>query len=247
MIDINLPDTDKNVVTILSGGLDSTILTHLLVKKYGNDRVFAISFYYNQKQSYELEMARETCLNLGIQHKLIDIGFVGDIVRPVSSNIKGSDIAVPGVKDIIGHPQPVSYIPFRNMLLNTIGFTFAESNNANLIFSGLQITDSYGYWDTTREFVDGMNNIASLNRKFGVELIAPFGTLTKAKEVAIAKELGIIDELKFTLTCYDPDDQGRSCGECASCSERIKAFKKNGIKDPIPYSIYVDWNISETV
>jgi len=32
-----LPDTNKNVVAVLSGGLDSSVLTMLLVEKYGSE------------------------------------------------------------------------------------------------------------------------------------------------------------------------------------------------------------------
>ena len=51
-----LPDTDQNVVSVLSGGLDSTIMTYILVQKYGADRVFALSFFYGQKQAIEQDM-----------------------------------------------------------------------------------------------------------------------------------------------------------------------------------------------
>ncbi len=69
-----LPDTDQNVVSVLSGGLDSTIMTYILVKKYGNNRVFALSYNYGQKQVKELEMAAKTCQHLGIAHKVLDLG-----------------------------------------------------------------------------------------------------------------------------------------------------------------------------
>ena len=36
-------------------------------------------------------------------------------------------------------------------------------------------------------------------------------------------------------TCYDPDEEGRSCGRCPSCAERIKAFANIQEIDPIPY------------
>ncbi len=42
------------VVSVLSGGLDSTILTYKLVNEYGKDNVFALSFNYGQKQCIEL-------------------------------------------------------------------------------------------------------------------------------------------------------------------------------------------------
>lgn len=31
----NLPTTDKNVLAVLSGGLDSSVMTMMLVEKYG--------------------------------------------------------------------------------------------------------------------------------------------------------------------------------------------------------------------
>jgi len=40
----SLPDTDKNVLAVLSGGLDSSIMTMMLVEKYGADRVVALSY-----------------------------------------------------------------------------------------------------------------------------------------------------------------------------------------------------------
>ena len=46
-----LPDTNKNVLAVLSGGLDSSVMTMLLVKKYGADKVSAVSYDYGQKLS----------------------------------------------------------------------------------------------------------------------------------------------------------------------------------------------------
>jgi 7-cyano-7-deazaguanine synthase len=45
----------------------------------------------------------------------------------------------------------------------------------------------------------------------------------------------------FTLTCYNPDDQHRSCGVCPSCSERIANFAKVGTNDTIEYSKSIPW------
>lgn len=41
--------------------------------------------------------------------------------------------------------------------------------------------------------------------------------------------------LSNTHTCYNPDSEGRSCGKCGSCTERLEAFEKNNMKDPIEY------------
>lgn len=235
-----LPETEQNVVSVLSGGLDSTIMTYILVKKYGKDRVFALSYNYGQKQKKELEMAAATCEYLGIQHKVLDLGILGDIAKNMSANIGGSDVAMPTIKDVLGDPQPKTYVPFRNMILNSLAFSFAEANKATHVFTGLQVHDEYGYWDTTQKFVDCMNEVANQNRTHKVKLVAPFSRLSKYDEIKIAEELGNV-KFELTLTCYNPDSEGRSCGKCPSCSERIANFGKAGIKDPVPYSVDIPW------
>ena len=86
----SLPDTDKNVLSVLSGGLDSGIMTMLLVEKYGADRVFAVSYDYGQKQRIELTKAQQLCEKLGVGHKILDLGILGQIAEPISANIAGS-------------------------------------------------------------------------------------------------------------------------------------------------------------
>jgi 7-cyano-7-deazaguanine synthase len=235
-----LPNTDQNVVSVLSGGLDSTIMTYILAKKYGKDRVFALSYDYGQKQKIELDMARRTCMYLGISHKILDLGILGEIVKNVSANIGGTDVAMPTIKDVLGDPQPKTYVPFRNMILNALAFSYAEANKASHVFTGLQVHDEYGYWDTTQKFVDAMNAVADQNRTHKVKMEAPFSQLSKYDELKIANELGGV-KLEHTLTCYNPDEQGRSCGVCPSCSERIQNFIKAGMRDPIPYSLPIEW------
>ena len=127
----SLPDTNNNVVSVLPGGLDSTVMTHLLAVKYGPERVFALSYDYGQKQKVELDHASLTCSNLGIQHTILNLSILGDIVRNVSANIGGTDVAMPTIRDVLGDPQPKTYVPFRNMILNSLAFSFAEANDAN--------------------------------------------------------------------------------------------------------------------
>lgn len=236
-----LPETSHNVVSVLSGGLDSTIMTYILVEKYGKDRVFALSYNYGQKQVRELEMAAKTCAHLGIAHKILDLSILGDIVKNVSANIGGTDIAMPSIKDVLGDPQPKTYVPFRNMILNSLAFSYAEANKASHVFTGLQVHDEYGYWDTSQKFVDSMNAVAGQNRTHKVSLEAPFSALSKYDEIKIAQELEDV-RFDYTLTCYNPDSAGNSCGSCPSCSERVQNFIKAGMKDPIPYKPSIDWD-----
>lgn len=237
-----LPDTNKNVLAVMSGGLDSGIMVMMLTEKYGADRVFALSYDYGQKQRKELEKAAELCSVLGVGHKVLDLSILGEIAEPISANISGSDVEMPTIQDVLGDPQPKTYVPFRNTILLSLTMAQAEASNASHVFTGLQVHDEYGYWDTTQKFVDSMNAVAAQNRTHKVEILAPFSLLSKAQEIEICKEMGKEDLLIHTLTCYNPDSEGRSCGVCPSCAERIANFAKVGMVDPIPYQKEIPWS-----
>lgn len=236
-----LPDTKKNVLVVLSGGMDSSILTMLLVAKYGATRVKALSYDYGQKQRLELSKAAKICSTLGIDHKVLDLGILGEIAKPISANIGGSDVAMPTIKEVLGDPQPKTYVPFRNMILLSLTLAQAEASDASHVFTGLQVHDEYGYWDTTQKFVDSINNVADQNRTHKVTIMAPFSTLSKFDEIEICKQMGLTELLAHTLTCYNPNDRGESCGKCPSCSERIANFAKARVIDPIEYAIDIPW------
>ena len=238
-----LPDTDKNVVAVLSGGLDSSVMTMLLVKKYGADRVKAVSYDYGQKQRVELERAFALCNKIGIRHRIFNLDILGEIARPMSANIGGTSVDMPTIEDVLGDPQPPTYVPFRNMILLSLTMSYAETEKASHVFTGLQVHDEYGYWDTSQLFVDSMNAVAGQNRTHKVQINAPFSHLSKKEEIDICRELDSLDLLEHTISCYDPVD-GKSCGVCPTCAERIMNFMKAGVKDPIPYVDSFDWDVA---
>lgn len=235
-----LPETDKKVISVLSGGLDSSCATILLVEKYGKDNVVALSFDYGQKQVVELEKAAELCKELGIMHKVLDLKILGEINKGFSANIVGSDKEVPKADEVIGSVQPITYIANRNMIMYSIAAAYAETVGAEYIVCGLQVHDIYGYHDCTQQWVDKMNDVLSENRTIKIKIIAPFVQMSKYEEIVEVDKLDKFKLLKHTLTCYNPTD-GESCGECPSCIERITAFREFGIADPIPYSKQINW------
>lgn len=223
----------NKALVVLSGGLDSTTSLRLALEEY--DEVEAISFDYKQKQRIELELAAKTCERLKVKHKIIDISFLNDINKGFSANTDSS-IDMPTIHDVLGEPQPVTYVANRNMILMSIAASYAETRKINTIICGFQSNDTYGYWDTTPIFVEKLNSLLDENRTHKIKIIAPFANLSKYDELKAVLELdGNLDLYKTTITCYDPDEQGRSCGTCPSCSERLSAFKKIQIEDPIEY------------
>ena len=243
MNELKVKQLDDKVLVVLSGGLDSSVATMMLVDQYGKDNVKAVTFDYNQKQRIEIFKARELCNALGVEHTVLDLSILGEIARPLSANIEGTDIDMPNIKEVLGDPQPVTYVPFRNMILLSLALSQAEVQKCNKVYTGLQVHDEYGYWDTTQKFVDSMNAVASQNRHNTIEIVAPFSQMSKADEIKIAIDLGQFDLLKHTMTCYEPL-ASVSCGKWPSCAERIMNFMKVGRQDPIPYDIIIDWVVT---
>lgn len=232
--ELTLPPA-KGVVVLLSGGLDSTTSLHLATKHYGKEKVKALSFFYGQKQKHELEMAKKTCESLGVEHKVIDISFLGVINEGFSANTTKA-MAMPGIKEVLGDPQPKTYVANRNMILMSIAAAFAETKGFDVILCGLQSNDLYNYHDTTEQWLDKLNSLLAENRKICISVIAPFVALNKRDEILAIKEMyGNVDVFKNTLTCYAPDENGKSCGVCPSCSERLAAFKELNLTDPVEY------------
>lgn len=228
------------VAVSVSGGLDSVTLLHYVAKHVSPANTFAISFDYNQRHDLELSRAREQAQAAGLpaeNYKVVDVRFLGDIAANVSAMVK-SDLEIPNVEDTLGDPQPVSYMPMRNLIFSSLVAAFAESNNCEYVALGIQETDQHGYWDTTPAFVEALQGVLDLNRKTTIQLLTPFVRMSKAEELRIGAELGI--DYSKTWTCYNPlwlDKQTPvACGKCSSCADRRNAFRSIGLEDPLQYA-----------
>jgi 7-cyano-7-deazaguanine synthase len=253
----------KKAVISLSGGLDSGTLLALAVSELGPENVYAVSFFYNQRHSVELECARELTQFYGVSHKLVNISFLGDIVKNVSAMVKG-DVATPRADDLEAGKVVPTYVPFRNSILSSIVLSYAESVGADAVALGVQYgdyanSDTYFYWDTSKEFTETFQKLADLNDKHKIQYIAPFVEKTKADEIKLGEELGM--DYSKTWTCYNPLEgeityrwvsepaggknrvamkQYNPCGICPSCVGRADAFKEVGIKDPLVSKVVAD-------
>lgn len=224
----------EKVVVILSGGLDSTILTYYLKNK--DYDVYTLSFNYGQKHNIELEKAKTTCDKLNIHHKIIDMKFMKELIGNFSA-LTSDKIEVPTIQEVIGQAQPITYVPNRNMIMLAIATSYAESIGAEIVCFGAQKHDEYsGYWDTTQIFRDNMNKVNKLNREHQIQIKAPFVLLSKYDEVALGKQLKV--PFEDTHTCY----KGTNCGTCPTCADRISAFATFGIPDSIKYEKEINWN-----
>lgn len=224
-------------VVVLSGGLDSTVSLRLAVERYGAVNVVAVSFLYGQKQKHEILCAAASCERLGVAHNIINLSFMADINKGFSANTDAT-MEMPTIADVIGDPAPVTYVANRNMIMMSIASAIAETRGLSVVICGLQSNDNYNYHDTTPVWLGKLNSLLDENRKTGIKVIAPFVDLSKTEEIAAVLELdGNLDLFASTLTCYNPDEHGASCGNCPSCAERLQAFASLDLVDPVQYQL----------
>jgi len=223
-------------VVPFSGGMDSTTILYHVKELY--DEVYTLSFFYGQKHKKELNVAQSTAQKVGVkEHKLIDISFFKDIAA--TSSLTNDKIDVAKAKDVMGDPQTVNYVPFRNMMLLSIACAYAETVGASTVYHGAAQADSVaGYWDGSPEFLKEINNVVTLNRRNKIGIKAPLLTMSKGEIIKFGTTLGI--DYADTWTCYEGEE--KACGECTACALRLKGFIDVRIKDPLSYKKEIDWS-----
>jgi len=231
---------DPLAVVLLSGGLDSA--TTLAIARADGFRVATLSVDYGQRHRRELECARQVSQALGaFRHTVIavDLRAVGGSALTAGLGEAGNPVPKDRSHAEIGQGIPITYVPARNTVLLGLALGYAETLSAFDIFIGANAIDYSGYPDCRPEFLSQFERLANLATKAAVEgqgtfrIRAPLLQKTKAEIICEGVRLGV--DYGLTLSCYDPDDEGRACGRCDSCRLRLKGFQDAGIKDPVRY------------
>ena len=225
----------KKAVVLLSGGVDSTTIL-AIAQSQGYD-VYTMSFRYGQRHVLELASAKQISEKMGAKkHVIIDID-----LRAFGGSALTADIDVPKERSDqeIGTGIPITYVPARNTIFLSFALAWAETLEIDTIFIGVNALDYSGYPDCRPEYIEAYQRMGNLATKAGVEGTAklkietPLISMTKAQIIRKGAELGV--DYGLTLSCYDPDPQGKACGACDSCLLRIKGFEEAGVVDPTIY------------
>jgi len=231
----------KKLVLTLSGGMDSSVLLYMAQDR-GFEEIHTITFDYGQRHRRELECVNKQLsnfaerygdwVNLKVTNKVLDVNYIRDIAP--TSSLTNKDIDNPDISNMAGDAQPVSYVPFRNLMFLSICSAYAESVGADTVWYGAAQVDSLaGYWDGSEEFVDTVNSVTDLNRENRIKVEAPLLVMSKEDIIKEGVRLGVL--FKDTWTCYSDREDGLADATTPSSSMRVKGFVNAGYKDPVKY------------
>lgn len=213
----------RKIVVLHSGGMDSAVCLGIAVSQYGADNVLALTFDYGQRHSNELICARRLAKHYKVKHIVKD---VSSIFSSITSDLTNYN------KDIPTNTE----VSFRNGIFVSIAAGIAHSLYPKTevdICLGTHEEDFmvHGYGDCAYTFIKQMSLATLIGTGSKVNLIVPLQFLSKSQVLS----LGLTNNVPFELTwsCYTGGE--KPCGKCATCIDRLNAFKKLGMQDPLEY------------
>ena len=214
----------KDSVIILSGGMDSVTLLYDYQKRIA----LAITFDYGSNHNKrEAAYAALHCQRLGIEHIIIPLDFMARYFK--SSLLEGAEAIPEG--DYNDENIHSTVVPFRNGIMLAIAAGLAESRELTRVMMANHFGDHVIYPDCSEEFVRHMSSAMTAGTYVGVQVLAPYTTISKTDIARIGKRLGI--DYSLTYSCYKGGP--RHCGRCATCRERMQALREAGIDDHTDY------------
>ena len=234
----------KNIVVLLSGGLDSSTLVYLAVRKpspYLKNRVFILTFDYGQKHKKELICAKKTAKKIGVvRHEIVKF----DLTLWGGSSLTDIDTKIPKNRSLfninknklITESIPSTYVPARNTIFLSFGLAYAEAVKAEEVYIGVNAIDYSGYVDCRPVFIKKFQELVKVATVCGVKgkpikIKTPLINMTKAQIIKFGENLGV--DWLSTWSCYLGGKE--ACGLCDSCQLRLKGFALARIKDPLKY------------
>lgn len=229
------------IVLLFSGGLDSTVLLSTLVGEYD---VYALSINYGQKHARELASAMQIAAEYnngslidkgGVWLKQLDLTECAELVNNSALTDPMTDIPEGHYTDKL---MKSTVVPNRNMMMISLAASYAINIGAGAVAYAAHAGDHAIYPDCRPGFISKMRAVLRLCSFEPVELIAPFVEHDKTHIVNTGK---LFDApLHLTWSCYNGGDI--HCGRCATCVERLEAFWKASVVDPVEYEDRESWS-----
>ena len=217
-------------IAIVSGGLDSVTLAHLLHSQ--GRELHLLAFDYGQRHAKEIEFANRCAGRLNAEFTSLDLSALHAILK---GSALTDDIAVPH-----GHyaapSMAATIVPNRNAIFLSIAFGAAVAESAQSVACGVHAGDHPVYPDCRPAFIESFDAMQRLAVEGcgdpNLKLEAPFMQMSKTEIVALGANLKV--PFDQTWSCYEGG--AIHCGRCGTCVERRESFQLAGVPDPTIYA-----------
>lgn len=189
-----------SLVTLVSGGMDSTLIASLC--KEEGILQYPIFIDYGQLSSkLEFRAAIKIHKKLELpEPKYFDL-------RGYGYNIKS------GLTDTNLRVNEDAFLPGRNMLFLTIGASYAYQVGAKGITIGFLNEEASIFPDQTKKFVNKANSLINFMIGYELKVVTPLIKMSKLDVIKLLRERGLQD----TYSCHSGNKN--PCGKCISCLE----------------------------
>lgn len=221
-------------ISVLSGGLDSTVATAYYNNKY---EIHALTFDYGQRSAKrEIEASNDICGKLNIPHTVLQLPWIkrlgksalttnGDVPQLKENQLDDKEICDKTARKV--------WVPGRNIVFTAIATSFAEAEAGRIIIVGWDLEEAATFPDNSKEFLGAFNNVLRIGTLDGVEIKAPVINLNKDEIVKLGNKINA--PMNLSYSCYMGENE--HCGVCESCMRRKRAFKDANVEDKTRYTI----------
>jgi 7-cyano-7-deazaguanine synthase len=189
-----------SIVTLVSGGLDSTLVAKLAQEEGLNQ--YPLFVDYGQR-SYKQELAacRRAMTNLNLpEPKVANLSGYGELIH---SGLTDKDL----------HIVENAFTPGRNMLFLLVAAAYAYQVDADAVSIGLLHESDSLFPDQSAAFLYDAEVLIGRCMGKNIKVLAPLADFHKVEVVALAKQKGI----QNTYSCHMGGKE--ACGVCIACNE----------------------------
>ncbi len=226
-----------SVAVLFSGGLDSAVLlAHACARVTGDGGTTAPGGGLVQPIYVSAGLAWEAAEQAAAARLLQLAPYAGRVLPLVSLSVDMRDVyppshwAVRGEAPAYDTPDEDVYIEGRNIVLLSKASIYMARVGIEEVLLGSLAGNPFP--DATTEFFTAMGLALSLGLDARIGIDAPLAAMEKAAVIRLGHALGV--PLGLSLSCMQPVD-GRHCGRCSKCRERVDAFQDAGMADPAEY------------
>jgi 7-cyano-7-deazaguanine synthase len=229
------PSKDRTCLVVFSGGQDSTTCLHWALGRFG--AVETVFFDYGQRHAAEYLAAAAIAARLSVPLKVFRL----DFFREMGGNaLVDQSIAIEAMPESGGLPN--TFVPGRNLIFLTYAASYAFTRGIRDLVTGVCQTDYSGYPDCRDATIKSLEQALGQGLGWiesgkpptqpgGFAIHTPLMFKTKAESVRWAAELGALESLAYSHTCYE--GAFPPCGKCPACLLRKKGFEEAGVPDPL--------------